>query len=266
MHNRRPSILFYNYRKNSETVYLVYGAVQKTGIPDFMNARQLSTGFVAALILVAGVTAMLTGAAASPTKSRMANPTDDVTPPAKFQEADNNTTPVNVSNVKFQRLILDNVTVNYARAGMLTDLGQNGSSTTYGNLTASRMFVLDATLTNVTFEGLTIRNERVAQALFGNGSVGEQQNISIENATLSNVTLNGVVLEATRIQSAETPSLRIQGSSEVVAPAQPRRSPAIQAEMMTVQNATVARLELAGISIGEGLNMTTAVNQTTTES
>lgn len=234
-----------------------------------MRQRKLSAVCVAALVLLAG-TATLTGAGAASTTGHQQT-TGTATPMAAQQQAENATEPVNVTveNLRLRNVTLANVSVSHVHVlGNITAANGSVLATPNGtkaveNITAQRLVAIDATLRNVSFTGLTIRNESVADALFGNRTLagnqtGEQ---TIENATLENLTIEGFAVEHGTVRDAHLATVQTQGTEDVgnetgvTSPAEP----AVEIHSVTVGNATVERVAAVDLVIGNG----TAGDETT---
>lgn len=88
---------------------------------------------------------------------------------------------VTVETLRLRNVTFKNVSVSHVHIlGNVTS--ENGAvvatqddTKTVENITAQQLFVINATLHDVSFTGLTIRNDSVAKALFGNDTAAGNQ-------------------------------------------------------------------------------------------
>lgn len=232
-----------------------------------MQRHEASAVCVAALVLLAG-TATLAGAASTTEHQQTVG---TATPAAAQQQADNATEPVNVTveTLRLRNVSFTNVSVSHVHVlGNVTSangtvIGTQNGTKTVENITAQRLLVTNATLHNVSFTKLTVRNESVARALFGNdmavgNGTGER---TIESATLENLTVEGLAIEHGTLRDARLVTVQTQGA-EIVgdeAGVTTPGEPAIEIHSVTVGNATVEQIAAVDLSIGNE----TAANETT---
>lgn len=223
-----------------------------------MEGHKLSAVCVAALVLLAG-TATLAGAASTNGHHQTVG---TATPVATYQQAENATERVNVTveTLRLRNVTFANVSVNHVHVlGNITS--ENGTviaipngTQTVESITAERLFVIDATLHNVSFTGLTIRNDSVANALFGSETMAGNQTgeRTIESATLENLTVEGFAIEHGTVRDAHLATVQTQGveaagnETGAMTPAEP----AVEIHSVTVGNATVEQIAAIGLSVG----------------
>lgn len=218
-----------------------------------MKVHEISAAFVAMFVLFAGVPATVGVSAAT-------DGTAGSTPFAVQDQAQNQTA-INLTNVTIERLHLRNVRINTSQVENMTVPGSfsvgndTSADRTFNNGTASRLFVLNATLRNVTFENLTIRNRTIARQLLGRSAVeiangSQRQNVMIENATLNGTTIPTVVIDRVQINDAALRTVRIQEDAQFEPRTQTVERPVIEASQMTADTLTVAEAEAVNLVFG----------------
>lgn len=216
-----------------------------------MQRHQLSAVCAAALLLFAGISAFAGAGVASSGDQRRA--VGAATPNHTQQQVEPGPEPVNVTietlrlrNVALLNVSISDITIrgNVTTANGTVIATPNGSKTVK-NITA-RWIVTNATLHNVTFTGMRIRDDTIVDALFGEVEPIEATpgNRTIETATLRTLTVNGLVVEHATVDNARLATVRTQGAQDIgtEAGAEIRNQPAVEIRHGQADKAVVERI------------------------
>ena len=162
---------------------------------------------------------------------------------------------VSVERLTVQRLRLRSVTIqnatfkNITGAKVLTPTGvtfvtQNGTRTVYrkqqnvtqATVRVDRISNVTGVLTNATMRNVTIRNESVAEAIFGNRT--PEGNVTLQNLTLQNRTIDDLIVNQTLVDSVNASNVRLIDKSHYQSVEREEGPPAVQIGFASAGNAT----------------------------
>lgn len=217
-----------------------------------MNQRTASVAFVAALVIVAG---------GPPLAGAMTQTNDAASATTAVAAQETNGT--ENLNVTVDTLTLRNVTLNRVDVDHIhviegvtdesgaTVVGSENGSRTVENVTADSVFVGDATLENVSFTELTIRNESVAEALLGPDAANVSDGETITSATLENATVDGFVVTHGTVRSAQVENVTVESADAVENETTADAEPAVTAHSLSAENGTLGNVTATNLSVEE---------------
>jgi len=207
---------------------------------------------LATLVLLAGATSALAAApvGADPgvdSPSAM----DASTPFAAQNEGDDeqNATELSYENLTVQQLNFTDLTVQQVVLNQ-TNLQQDVTEQRdqFGTATATDLTIVNGSFENVTFHDITVRNDTLAEQLFGGETPPDGENATVESASLDGLLVESLVVNSSYVDSAQVGDVNASFAPAGGDAAEVEGEPTVAVENMTVGYALLDSVEAGSVS------------------